>query len=72
MELRADLYRANAAKCHATAQKVGTVEVRRAYLELTQGWRELADEIERLDRQRPKHLLDFPRSKPARSESQAL
>jgi len=56
MELRADLFRASAAQCHASAHKVETSEVRRAYLELMQGWRELADEIERLDRRRPKHM----------------
>jgi len=38
MELRADLFRAIAAECNATAQKIKTLEVRRAYLELTQGW----------------------------------
>ncbi len=56
MEFRADLFRASAAQCHTSAQKVENSEVRRAYLELTQGWQELADEIERLDRRRPKHL----------------
>jgi len=59
MELRVDLFRAIAAECYATAQKVKTLEVRLAYLELTQGWRELADEIERLDRNRPKHLREL-------------
>ncbi len=59
MQLRADLFRASAAECYATAQKIETLEVRRAYLELTQGWRELADEIERLDRNRPKHLREL-------------
>jgi len=59
MELRADLFRASVVECYATAQKVRTLEVRRAYLELTQGWRELADEIERLDRNRPKHLREL-------------
>ena len=62
MKLRADLFRASADECHATAQKIETLEVKRAYLELTQGWRELADEIERLDRNLPKHLRElFPR-----------
>ena len=61
MKLRADLFRASADECHATAQKIKTLEVKRAYLELTQGWRELADEIERLDRNLPKHLRElFP------------
>ena len=59
MELRADLFRASAAECYATAQKVETLEVRRAYLELTRGWQELADEIQRLDRNRPKHLREL-------------
>ncbi len=59
MQLRADLFRASAAECYATAQKIETLEVRRAYLELTQGWRELADEIERLDRNRPRHLREL-------------
>jgi hypothetical protein len=59
MKLRADLFRAIAAECYATAQKVKTLEVRQAYLELTQGWRELADEIERLDRNQPKHLPEL-------------
>ena len=59
MQLRADLFRASAAECYATAQKIETLEVRQAYLELTQGWRELADEIERLDRNRPKHLREL-------------
>src|SRR5262249_4210081 len=58
MKLRADLFRAGAAECYATAQKVKTLEVSRAYLELAQGWRELPDEIERLDRNRPKHLRE--------------
>jgi hypothetical protein len=64
MELRADLFRASAAQCHASAQKVETSEVRRAYLELMQGWRELADEIERLDRRRPKHLRELRKDQP--------
>lgn len=59
MESRADLFRASAAQCYANAQKVETSEVRLAYLELMQGWRELADEIERLDRRRPKHLRNY-------------
>ncbi len=59
MELRADLFRASADECHAAAQKVETLEVRQAYLELTQGWRELADESERLCRNRPKHLREL-------------
>jgi len=47
LELRADLFRASAAKCRANAEKVETSEVGQAYLELMQGWQELADEIER-------------------------
>jgi hypothetical protein len=54
MELRADLFRARAAECFAAAEKVETLAVRRAYLELRRGWRELADEIEHLDRSRLK------------------
>jgi len=59
MKLGADLFRASGAECYATAQKVKTLEVKQAYLELTLGWRALADEIERLDRNRPKHLRDW-------------
>lgn len=64
MELRAELFRASAAQCHASAGKVQTSEVRRACLELMQGWKELADEIERLDRRRPKHLREFRKDPP--------
>ena len=62
MKLRADLFRASAAECTAAAQNVETSELKRAYLELTQGWRELADEIDRLDRNRPKALRTYTSS----------
>jgi len=70
MKLRADLFRAIAAECYAAAQKVKTLEVRQAYLELTQGWRELADEIERLDRNQPKHLPELHVATERRSRQQ--
>jgi hypothetical protein len=43
-----EFFRAAIAECTAAAQSVHDSAIRQAYLELTQGWQALADEIERL------------------------
>ena len=43
-----EFFRAAIAECTAAAQSVHDSAIRQAYLELAQGWRALADEIEHL------------------------
>jgi hypothetical protein len=43
-----EFFRAAIAECTAAAQSVHDSAIRRAYLELAQGWQALADEIEHL------------------------
>jgi hypothetical protein len=41
-------FRTAAAECYATAQIAEDLTIKKAYLELMQGWRVLADEADRL------------------------
>jgi hypothetical protein len=50
--LHPHIFRTAAADCFAAAQTVEDLNIKYAYLELTQGWRVLADEADRL-RSRP-------------------
>lgn len=50
--LHPDLFQTAAADCYAAAQNAEDLAIKQAYLELTQGWRALADEAVRL-RSRP-------------------
>ena len=47
--------RANALKCYRVAQKAADRDVRRTLLALAVQWRELATQIERLQRLQPKN-----------------
>jgi hypothetical protein len=64
MEFRADLFRASAAQRQASVQRIGTSAIEPAYLELMQGRRELAAQIERLDRKRPNDLRELWKNLP--------
>jgi hypothetical protein len=46
VKTRAELFRACASECCAAAQNARDQNIRRAYLELMHGWRELADQLE--------------------------
>ncbi len=48
LKSRVDFFRTGAAECHAAAQAAKNPAIKQAYLDLAQGWRLLADEIERL------------------------
>jgi hypothetical protein len=52
LESRVNFFRSGAAECHAAAETAKHPAIKQAYLELAQGWRVLADEIERLISQR--------------------
>jgi hypothetical protein len=53
MALHADVFRARTAECFALAQNADDSTVKQAYLELMQGWRVLADEVDRLTSKPP-------------------
>ena len=50
--------RANALKCYQVAQKAADRDVRRTLLSLAMQWRELATQIERLQRLHPKNASE--------------
>jgi hypothetical protein len=54
MDPRVERFRAKAAECQRAAQASKDTLARRTYLELTTSWNELADQVERLDRERQK------------------
>jgi|GEM_PF-5586921 hypothetical protein len=43
---RSDFFRKHAAECYAAAQTAKDAAIKQAYLELAQGWRLLADQID--------------------------
>lgn len=49
MTTRPERFRVKAVECHVAAQKTQDLATKEAYLELGRCWRELADEIERLE-----------------------
>jgi hypothetical protein len=56
MGSRAQQFRVKSLECFQAAQKVTDTTSRDYFLELAQHWRELADEVEALDRERPKPI----------------
>jgi hypothetical protein len=49
---RSDRYRAKAAECEAAARKVADQRAREAYLDIARQWRELAAQVELVDREK--------------------
>jgi hypothetical protein len=54
MESRAQQFRAKALQCLHAAQSATDLQAKASFLELAQRWRELAEQVEILDRERPK------------------
>jgi len=52
MESRAEIFKAKALECLHAAQTAGAAKA--SFLELARQWRELAEHIERIDREAPK------------------
>jgi hypothetical protein len=62
-----EFFRAAIAECTAAAQSVHDSAIRRAYLELVQGWQALADEIEHLRSQTQRPQIYSGHALPQRS-----
>jgi hypothetical protein len=54
MESRAERFWAKALQCLHAAQGASDHQAKASFLELAQRWRELAEQVESLDRERPK------------------
>jgi hypothetical protein len=54
MASRAEIYRARAGECEATAEATTDPNVKAAYLDLAQRYRDLARQVDTLERKPPK------------------
>jgi hypothetical protein len=54
MASRAEIYRAKAGECQATAEAATDPNIRAAYLDLAQRYRDLARQVDTLERKLPK------------------
>jgi len=54
MASRAEIYRAKAGECQATAETTTDPKIRAAYLDLAQRYRDLARQVDTLERKLPK------------------
>jgi ribosomal protein S15P/S13E len=54
MESRTERFRAKSLECLHAAQHATDHQAKASLLELAERWRELADQVEHLDRERPK------------------